>query len=290
MSDGKERGEKEHVINEDESWEETLKHLVDDGVDAKGRSEREDEAPDSGSAEECEGEGAPGYDDERQEKEEESIEREREEMLEQDMVKQKESSGEETVPPETEQDRAGHTKRDRAAAQKRIKKSRKELLDILEQLEGELEKTREELGNIKQEFAIKEDKLLRMVAEFENYRKRTRREWELHQKRANADLIKDILGILDDFERAFEASDDSGEHFRSGVKLIYSGLLDVMGRAGLAEVEAENRLFDPQYHEAMGEMESDEVEAGFVAKVVQKGYMLRDQLLRPAKVIVAKVK
>jgi molecular chaperone GrpE len=274
-----EHEDREHVIDDDSSWEDMLRRLGDDAPDGGGGAERaaagggdvpgKREVVDEGGGAET---GAPAEADG--------------ESGDDARVEAAEAGG--TDRPAERIDDAAHAGGRGAAVQKRTKKSRKELLDILREREDALERSRSELEKMKQEFAIKEDKLIRMVAEFENYKKRTRREWELHQKRANAELIRDILGILDDFERAFESPDDSGEHFRSGVQLIYSGLLDVMVRAGLNEIEAENRPFDPQYHEAMGELESDEVEEGHVMQVVQKGYMLRDQLLRPAKVIVAK--
>lgn len=139
-------------------------------------------------------------------------------------------------------------------------------------------------------LAIKEDKLLRLAAEFENYKKRTRREWDLHQKNANAELLSDMLGVLDDFDRAFAASEDTGDHFHSGIRMIFSQLMDVLRKAGLSEIEAAGVPFDPQFHEAMGEAESDEDDPGNVLHVVQKGYMLGGQLLRPARVIVVKEK
>lgn len=285
MSDDAEREDKEHVINEDSNWEEVLKHLTDEVRDAGGAqqaaAEGEDASEQKGTVDDVSGREGGG---------EPAVRTDQEDDGSGDATQIEAAGGLDTVQPAEQVDDAEHKGEQGKAVQKRTKKSRKELLDILREREDTLGQVREELENIKQQFAIKEDKLIRMVAEFENYKKRTRREWELHQKRANAELIKDILGILDDFERAFEAPDDSGEHFRSGVQLIYSGLLDVMVCAGLNEIEAENRPFDPQYHEAMGEMESDEVEEGYVLQVVQKGYMLHDQLLRPAKVIVAKAR
>jgi molecular chaperone GrpE len=155
--------------------------------------------------------------------------------------------------------------------------------DILQAMENQMEK-------VEQDLKIKEDKMLRMAAEFENYKKRTRREWELHQKIANADLLTDILGVLDDFDRAFESAEDTEDRFFGGIRMIHNQLLDVLLKAGLTEIDAEHKVFDPQFHEAMGESESDEIETGRVLYIVQKGYLLNDQLLRPARVIVVKEK
>lgn len=286
MSDGTEREEKEHIIKEETSWEEMLERLEREkeqsgaAPEEEGNGKDKDQMRDStnGTDGRSVGMGTIEKPDEDEQRESQHGDEAR-------------KSDENKMSAEKERNRITREKGEKKAPmQKRSKRSRKELLDLLSEQEGALQKVRDELENIKQELAIKDDKLLRMVAEFENYKKRTRREWELHQKRANAELIKDILGILDDFERAFEASDEAGDHFRSGINLIYSGLLEVLGRAGLTEVEAEKLEFNPQYHEAMGEMESDEVEEGYIAQVVQKGYKLHDQLLRPAKVIVAKSK
>jgi molecular chaperone GrpE len=168
--------------------------------------------------------------------------------------------------------------------------SRKELLELIQRKNEMLEKMKNMLDESEQDIKIKEDKILRMAAEFENFKKRTRREWELLQKNANAELITEILGVLDDFERALDAMGEANDQFQNGVKLIYSGLFDVLSRAGLKRIEAQGQCFNPQYHEAIGETESEEVDEGCVAHVIQKGYLLHGQLLRPARVIVAKKK
>ena len=170
------------------------------------------------------------------------------------------------------------------------KTSKKELLELIQRKNEMLKRMGDEIDQRKKELKNKEDKLLRMAAEFENYKKRTRREWELLEQKAKAELITDILGVLDDFDRALEALGEREDHVADGVKLIVSSLKDVLWRVGVEEVEAFESRFDPQYHEAVGEVESDEVEEGSVAHVVQKGYKLKDMLLRPAKVIVAKKK
>ena len=144
------------------------------------------------------------------------------------------------------------------------------------------------LESMEQESKDSHDRFLRVSAEFENYKKRTRQEWELLINQANAELLTEILGILDDLDRAFEHSGDSIEHFRDGVVLIHSSLLDLLKRKKLREIEAAGKPFDPQYHEAVAEMNSENIEPGFVAEVIQKGYLLKDQVIRPAKVVVSK--
>lgn len=286
MSKDAEHEEHEHIIGDEASWEEAVKELGDADHDDGGAAKRA-----AGTEEVEAGRPSAAGDASGEENGDGSAPHPPGEEGASETGDRADAGGEPwSAHAAGTADKTESREERNRAVQKRTKKSRKELLDELRDRDEAIELARDELEKTKQQLAIKEDKLIRMVAEFENYKKRTRREWELHQQRANAELIKDILGILDDFERAFEAPDDSGEHFRSGVQLIYSGLLDVMGRAGLKEIEAENRPFDPQYHEAMGELPSDDVEEGCVAQVVQKGYMLREQLLRPAKVIVARAR
>ena len=175
--------------------------------------------------------------------------------------------------------------------QKRTRRaSRKELLELLRRKNAQLLEIDADAKKTRQELNIKEDKLLRLAAEFENYKKRTRREWELLKNRANADLIMEIIGGIDNFDRAFENLGEVDSRLRQGIELIHSGLLDVLKRAGLKEIEALNQKFDPVYHEAVGEIESEGIEEGHVARVVQKGYTLNDQMLRPSRVMLSKKK
>ncbi len=175
------------------------------------------------------------------------------------------------------------------SGKKRPKKASKaELADHLIRKNEMLQRLRERLIETEKVVEIKEDRLMRLAAEFENYKKRTRQEWELLINQANAELLTEILGILDDLDRAFEHSGESNEHFRDGITIIHSSLLDLLKRKKLREIEAAGKPFDPQYHEAVAEMKSEDVEEGIVAEVVQKGYMLNDQVIRPAKVVVSK--
>ncbi len=172
--------------------------------------------------------------------------------------------------------------------QKRTKRARrKELLDLIQRKNAMLMELDKELKKTKQDLAAKDDRLLRLAAEFENYKKRTRREWELLQKNANADLIREIIWGIDNFDRAFESLGGAEDHIQEGIRLIHAGLMDILRKAGLAEIEAQAKRFDAQYHEAIGEIESD-IEEGHVAQVIQRGYTLHDQVLRPARVLVSK--
>ena len=151
-----------------------------------------------------------------------------------------------------------------------------------------LQKLRERLAETEEALESKEDRLKRLAAEFENYKKRTRKEQDLLKNQANAVLVSELLGILDDLDRAFEHAGDSIEHFRDGISLIHNSLLDLLKRNGLDEIVSAGKPFDPQFHEAVAHMNSDVVEEGVVAEVVLKGYMLNDQVIRPSRVVVSK--
>jgi molecular chaperone GrpE len=132
------------------------------------------------------------------------------------------------------------------------------------------------------------DKWLRSVAEFENYRKRSRKEWELLKQQSKTEVILEILNIIDDFERAFSVVEDGDDEFVQGIKLIYNNLIGILDKFGVQEIESLNTPFDPNVHMAVGQVETEDVESGRVAEVIQKGYRLDDMVIRPARVIVAK--
>jgi molecular chaperone GrpE len=175
------------------------------------------------------------------------------------------------------------------AGKKRPRKTTKaDMLEHLSRKNEMLQKLRERLVETEKVVEIKEDRLMRLAAEFENYKKRTSREWDLLKTQANAGLLTEVLGVIDDFDRAFEHSGDSIEHFRDGIVLIRSSFLDLLKRYGLREIESAGKPFDPQFHEAVAEMNSENIEPGFVAEVILKGYMMNGQVIRPSKVVVSK--
>jgi len=199
-----------------------------------------------------------------------------------------ESTPEPSTAPEHEPGMDGEHQ---ASAQKRPKRaSRRELLDLIQKKNTMLNDLAREVKTTKEDLVKKEDRLLRLAAEFENYRKRTQREWELLKRKSNADLIGEIIVALDNFDRAFANLGGNEDGMQEGLRLIHSGLMDVLKKAGLRELEAMKERFDPLYHEAAGEIESEDIDEGHVAQVVQKGYSLNDIVIRPARVIVARRK
>jgi molecular chaperone GrpE len=131
------------------------------------------------------------------------------------------------------------------------------------------------------------DTLQRLQAEFDNYRKRAAREQSAIVARASERLVKELIPVLDDLERALEAAEEHEEAaLEEGVRLTHRALADALQREGLVEVET-NGKFDPHIHEALLSQPDDDVESGAVLQVLQKGYRLGDRVIRPARVIVA---
>jgi molecular chaperone GrpE len=130
------------------------------------------------------------------------------------------------------------------------------------------------------------DRLQRLAAEFDNYRKRNARETAALTAHANERLVKELIPVLDDLGRALEAASEHEEaKLEEGVRLVHRSLADLLAKEGLAEIEADGK-FDPHVHEALLSQPSDQ-EEGSVIEVVQKGYKLGDKVLRPARVVVA---
>jgi molecular chaperone GrpE len=134
------------------------------------------------------------------------------------------------------------------------------------------------------------DLLLRKTAEFDNYRKRIERERQSVSEAAAADLIEELLPIIDDMERALrsEAGVDAVDAYRRGVELIHRRLLDALGKRGVRRIEAAGAKFDPHVHQAVAYEPAEGREDGDIIEEFRPGYMLGDRLLRPAMVKVAK--
>ena len=134
------------------------------------------------------------------------------------------------------------------------------------------------------------DRLLRKTAEFDNYRKRTDRERVQLSEAAAADLIEDLLPIVDDMERALkaDAGSEATEAIRRGVELIHKQLLETLRKRGVRPIESLGADFDPHFHQAVAHEPADGRREGEVVEEFSRGYMLGDRLLRPAMVKVAK--
>jgi molecular chaperone GrpE len=130
------------------------------------------------------------------------------------------------------------------------------------------------------------DRYMRTLADFENFRKRSEREKADFQRYALGSVIRDLLPVLDNFDRALEHAEE-GDEFHKGVALIYKQLFDVLQRHGLKPITESGVRFDPNFHEAVIREEDPSVPSHTVTAILQKGYFLHDRLLRPAMVKVA---
>jgi molecular chaperone GrpE len=139
---------------------------------------------------------------------------------------------------------------------------------------------------VEEQQEVADDRLLRLAADFENYKKRAARERDEYVKHANERLVKELLPVLDDLERALVAAAEHEEAaLEEGVRLVHRSLASVLERQGLKSISTEGQ-FDPHVHEALLSQPS-EADEGSVIDVVQKGYTLGDRVVRPARVVIA---
>ena len=131
------------------------------------------------------------------------------------------------------------------------------------------------------------DQLLRQRAEFENIRKRTEREKNEFYQHAAFDVVREILPVLDALERALKAAPDDGSEFHAGIELIARQLSDALARFGVQPVKTRGQKFDPNVHQAVESVETDEYEDQTILEEWQRGYTFKGRLLRPAMVKVA---
>jgi molecular chaperone GrpE len=132
----------------------------------------------------------------------------------------------------------------------------------------------------------------RTKADFENFRKRMTVEVAAAAARGRGELIRDVVPVLDDLERAIQAAGldpegDSEDGLSHGVLLVFRSLRDSLGRNGVEAVDPKGERFDPTMHEALSTVKADGVEPGTIVEVMQKGYRLGEQLVRPARVVVS---
>ncbi|MGZ7442425.1 nucleotide exchange factor GrpE [Paenibacillus sp. TH7-28] len=146
-----------------------------------------------------------------------------------------------------------------------------------------------ELAKLQAENEDYQQRLLRAQADFDNFRRRTLKEKEELGKYASAKLITELLPVIDNFERAISSAGESADNssYSKGVEMIFRQLEGVLKAEGLTAMEAEGTPFNPEFHQAIMQVESEEYEEGIVVEVVQKGYMLKDKVLRPAMVKVS---
>lgn len=156
-----------------------------------------------------------------------------------------------------------------------------------EPAEAETETLQSTIEKLQAEKAMLVDRMARMQAEFDNARKRAQREQQDFKDYALVNAIKSLLPVLDSFDRAL-ASSSTGEDFRAGMELIDRQFHDVLSKLGVTEIASEGQPFDPTQHEAIEMVETTDVPDNHVLQELQRGYKLKDRLLRPAMVRVGR--
>lgn len=127
----------------------------------------------------------------------------------------------------------------------------------------------------------------RTKADFENFRKRVAADVQAAQARGKAEVAREVIDAVDNLERALEAADGDGEGLRSGVEMVLGSLRETLQRHGIEAVDPKGEKFDPNQHEALSTMPVEGTEGGTVVEVMQKGYRMGEQLIRPARVVVS---
>ena len=148
----------------------------------------------------------------------------------------------------------------------------------------------EKLDRLQEKVDRNYDQYLRSQAEMENIIKRNKKEKEDWIKYANETLIKELLPVMDNLEKAisFSKEKNSLDALKEGVELTLKNLKDTLTKSGLEEVEAQGKVFDPAYHHAVSEQDAEDTAAGIILHELQKGYMLHQRLIRPAMVVLSK--
>lgn len=161
---------------------------------------------------------------------------------------------------------------------------------IEEDSDGDAAVEIDELEQARLEAEEAKDKLLRLAADFENYKRRMERDRGLSLKYAEERILKELLPSIDNLERAIEQGrkTDNAEDLLAGVELTYKGMVSSLEKFELIPMESIGEPFDPNYHEALAMEETDDVDPNHVLREFEKGYMFKDKLIRPAKVVVSK--
>lgn len=160
-----------------------------------------------------------------------------------------------------------------------------ETTEVVEEKTAE-ELLQEKIEKLEEEVKASEDKYLRLYAEFENFKRRKNQEIETNNIYKSQKVITEILPSLDNLERALQVDSDNEEvkALRKGVEMVYEGILNALKTEGVEVVETENVQFDPNIHHAVMQGEESDKESGVILDTFQKGYKLKDRVIRPAMV------
>jgi len=146
------------------------------------------------------------------------------------------------------------------------------------------------MPDLQEELLVAQDKYLRLAAEFENYKRRSQRDLNEAIKFANESILKNLVPVIDNLERAIQCGKDIGldNAVMEGVELTHKSFLETVGKVGLRQISSAGEPFDPSMHQAVAQVESSTLDANMVVDEFQKGYFLHDRIVRPAMVTVSK--
>ena len=192
----------------------------------------------------------------------------------------------ETVEEEIREEETTESKAD--AAEETAEETCEEQAAEAEEPEAEAaEETTEEAPSDDAKYKELNAKYMRLMADFQNQKKRFDKEKADIYQYANEDIVKNLLNVIDNFERALDAAKDADPKFHEGMELIFKQLMAALEKAGVSEIKALGEDFDPNFHNAVMMEETDEYESNKVSGVMQKGYTLNSRVIRPAMVKVA---
>ncbi|OLS03388.1 nucleotide exchange factor GrpE [Tissierella creatinophila] len=155
------------------------------------------------------------------------------------------------------------------------------------QAEQSIDSNNEELDKVLKENEELTTRFQRLQADFVNYRKRVEKEKESLVSYGVETLVLEILPILDNFERAMDVEKDKEDSFFKGIEMIYDGLIEVLNKNGIEEIDSLEKPFNPEYHHAVGMEDSKEYDKDTIIRILQKGYIIKDKVIRPSMVIVS---
>ncbi len=202
----------------------------------------------------------------------------------------KEENGDKDQPNETKTDNDGEKLKEKEDQLSEEETSEDEAVAENSDTSDERAKEmKEALAKLEQELENLQARYLRVQADFDNYRKRTKQEKQADAKYRSQTLAELLLPVLDNFERALvvQTTNEESEAILKGVEMVYRQFIEALKQEGIEEVEALGEPFDPHKHQAVAQEKSEEHESGIVIEVLQKGYRLKDRIIRPAMVKVS---
>lgn len=219
-------------------------------------------------------------------KQEKNTKENKEEIKEQELNKVENQTTDKTTDKNLEKEQTSEKTDKKEVKGKKHSKEKQEKQEKSEQTE---QKTNT-IESLEKQLKEMQDKYLRLAAEYDNYRKRTMKEKMELIKSGGEDVIVNILPVIDNFERALKAIDESDDvkAVKEGIHLIYNQFIDYLKQRGVSEIEALNKPLDTDLHEAVAQVPAQEgQEKGKIIDVIQKGYKMKDKVIRFAKVVVA---